>query len=216
MKTITIILFCILSIVNIDSHSQSNDTDFRKKFAFGVKLGVNRSNVYDSEGEEFRTDPKYGMMGGVFFAIPIGTYIGIQPEVLISQKGFKATGKLLGTTYDLTRTSNFIAVPLLLSLKPSEFITIVVGPQYSYLFSQKDEFKTGNITVEQMQEFENDSFRKNTISAIGGFDITMKHMVLSGRAGWDIQKNVGSSASMTPRYKNAWLQASVGYRFYSY
>lgn len=214
MKYLIYIIVCIVLITN-NAYSQSNETDFREKFVFGVKAGINKSNVYDSEGEEFRAEAKYGMMGGLFFAIPFSKYLGIQPEVLISQKGFKATGRLLGTTYEIARTSNFIAVPLLLAIKPSEFFTIVLGPQYSYLYSQKDVFKAGANTVEHTQVFERDDIRKNTISAVAGIDITMKHFVLGGRAGWDVQKNIGSSNSTTPRYKNAWLQASIGYRFYT-
>jgi hypothetical protein len=214
MKVFIAIIGCLVLLIN-KSYSQDNETDFRTKFSFGVKGGINKSNVYDTEGEIFRADAKYGMMGGVFFAIPFGTYLGIQPEVLLSQKGFKATGRLLGSDYEISRTTNFIAVPLLVAFKPSEFFTIVLGPQYSYLYSQKDVLKAGNNTVEHTQVFANDNIRKNILSAVVGLDITMKHFVLGGRAGWDLQRNIGSSNSTTPRYKNAWLQASIGYRFYT-
>jgi hypothetical protein len=48
----------------------------------------------------------------------------------------------------------------------------------------------------------------------GGFDITMKHIVLSARAGWDLQENHSDGTSSTPRYKNVWYQGTIGYRFY--
>ena len=82
------------------------------------------------------------MASGVFLAIPIGTYIGIQPEVLFSQKGFKATGSILGEEYKFTRTTNYIDIPIYLALKPSPFLTIVAGPQFSYLMSRKDYFES--------------------------------------------------------------------------
>ena len=67
--------------------------------------------------------------------------------------------------------------------------------------------------MEQETEFENDNLRKNTLCFKGGVDINLKNIVLSARAGWDILKNNGSEASTTPRYKNVWYQATIGYRF---
>ena len=62
----------------------------QNKVAFGMKAGANYSNVYDSKGEDFNADPKFGLAAGAFLSIPFGQYIGIQPEILFSQKGFKA------------------------------------------------------------------------------------------------------------------------------
>lgn len=146
-------------------------------------------------------------------SIPIGTYFGIQPELLFSQKGFQATGRILGSTYKFTRTTSYIDVPLLFLIKPSEFISLVVGPQYSYLIKQTDVFANASTSIDQETEFENDNVRKNTLCFTGGVDINMKHIVLSGRAGWDIQNNNGDGTSTTPRYKNVWYQATIGYRF---
>ncbi|MDP3557450.1 MAG: porin family protein [Bacteroidota bacterium] len=193
---------------------EDNETDFREELLFGLKAGANYSNVYDAQGEEFRANPKLGLAAGVFLAIPIGKYLGLQPELLYSQKGFQATGKILGNTYDFTRTTSYLDVPLLFAFKPSEFITLLAGPQYSYLLKQKDVFANATTSIAQEQEFVNDNVRKNTLCFLGGADITMKHLVLGVRAGWDLQNNNGDGTSTTPRYKNAWYQATIGYRLY--
>ncbi len=193
-----------------------NTTDFRHKLQFGLKAGANYSNVYDAQGEEFKADPKLGFAGGVFIAIPIGKYLGIQPEALISQKGFMATGRILGSEYKFTRTTTYLDLPLLFSFKPSEFITILAGPQYSYLLNQKDVFTNTSTSYLQETEFKNDNIRKNTLCFLGGVDITLKHIVLGARAGWDLQTNAGDGTSSTPRYKNVWYQATIGYRFYNH
>src|SRR5687767_6166259 len=184
------------------------------QLAFGLKVGTNYSNVYDSEGEEFDANPKFGLAAGAFLSIPIGKYLGIQPEVLFSQKGFTATGNMLGSPYSLTRTTNYIDVPLLVALRPVSSLTLLAGPQFSYLMKQKDVFSKPSITFQQEQEFENDNIRKNTLCFIGGLDINLEHVVVGARAGWDLSNNNGDGTSSTPRYKNAWLQATVGYRFY--
>jgi hypothetical protein len=192
---------------------QTTRQDTRSKFYLGLKGGVNYSNVYDTQGENFKTDPKFGFAGGVFLTIPIGKYIGLQPEIVFSQKGFKGTGTLLGSSYSLTRTTNYIDVPILVAIKPSPGITLMAGPHFSYLLKQTDEFETGGFTDEQVQEFKNDNIRKNTLGFTGGIDFNFNHVVLGTRIGWDIKNNNGDGTHTTPRYKNVWLQATLGFRF---
>ncbi len=193
--------------------AQTSETDFRDRLSVGVKAGVNLSNVYDSQGESFNADSKFGLAGGVFISIPIGTYIGFQPEVLFSQKGFQASGNILGLPYNITRTTDYIDVPLLFALKPSEFVTILLGPQYSYLLKEKTTFTSPIRNLDQETEFNNDNIRKNTLCFTGGLDINVKNIVIGARAGWDVQSNKGDGTSTTPRYKNMWYQATIGFRF---
>ena len=209
-----ILTVTLIGAINCNMSAQENTTDFRDKLTFGIKAGLNLSNVYDSKGEDFQSDPKFGLATGVSLAIPIGKYIGIQPEILISQKGFRATGKILGSTYEFTRTTTFIDVPLLFLFKPSEFISIVAGPQYSYQIKQKDVFKNASKSIEQEKEFVNENIRKNLLCLTGGVDINIKHIVLGARVGWDIQSNNGDGSSLTPRYKNVWYQGTIAYRLY--
>ena len=214
MKTIILIIAAVIFMTGYSS-AQETLTDFRDKLQFGLKIGGNYSNVYDAEGEEFRADGKFGMAAGAFVSIPIGIYMGLQPEILFSQKGFEATGSILGNTYEFTRTTNYIDVPLLFSLKPSSFLTLLAGPQYSYLLKQKDEFANATSSIDQEQEFENDNIRKNTLGFTGGIDINLNHLVVGARVGGDVLNNNGDGTSTTPRYKNVWFQATLGYRFYN-
>lgn len=192
--------------------AQDTDSNSRNDIQFGLKTGINYSNVYDEQGDEFKVDPKFGFVAGGFVAIPIGKFLGFQPELLFSQKGFKATGSLLGSNYDLTRTTNFIDVPLLLSVKLNRFLTLLAGPQYSYLLKQKDVFSNNILSLGQEQEFKNDNIRKNILCFTGGIDVNVNPLVVGARTGWDIQKNNGDGTSATPRYKNAWLQFTLGYK----
>jgi hypothetical protein len=194
--------------------AQENTNDFRDQFTFGLKAGANYSNVYSTNGDAFVADPKFGFAAGGFVAIPIGKLLGVQPELLFSQKGFQATGVILGSTYKFTRTTNYIDVPIFFSLKPCEFLTIMAGPQYSYLIKRTDVFGNASTSIEQQTVFENDNIRKNTLCFVGGGDINLKHVVFGARVGWDLMNNNGDGTSGTPSYKNVWYQATIGYRFY--
>ena len=148
MKKISLLTLMLASLTSIGvAQDGSSETDNREKFQFGLKAGLNYSNVYDEKGDEFNANAKFGLAAGAYMNIPMGKYLGIHPGVLVSQKGFQATGMILGSRYDFTRTTTYIDVPLLFALKPSEFFTLVAGPQYSYLIHQRDVFANATTTI---------------------------------------------------------------------
>ncbi|MDZ7646171.1 MAG: porin family protein [Cytophagales bacterium] len=213
MKKRIFILFLSVAAMTTICNAQESNEDLRSKFTSGLKVGFNLSNVYDSEGQGFQTDAKIGFAGGVFLSIPLSTIVGIQPEILFSQKGFQGSGTLLGSPYSFMRTTNYLDVPLLFALKPSQKITFLLGPQFSFLLNQKDNYDIGDISVQQILEFEKDNIRRNTLCFLGGIDFNFDHLTVGTRVGWDLQNNNGDGTSQTPRYKNTWLQATLGYRF---
>lgn len=212
MKKLKLIIVALTCIVYMSS-AQETMLDKRNALAVGLKVGTNYSNVYDSQGDKFAADSKFGFVAGGFLNIPLGTFVGLHPEVLFSEKGFHATGGALGLTYDFTRTTRYIDVPLLLELKPSAFISILGGPHYSYLLNQDDVFSSSITSVERQKDFTNDNIRKNIFGITTGIDINISSFVMSVRASWDLQNNNPDGTSTTPRYRNAWLQGTVGYKF---
>lgn len=206
------IYFTLVASVITVSTIQAQSDDRRENVEFGAKVGINASNVWDEKGQDFQADTKAGFAGGIFLGIPIGKFLGIQPEVLISQKGFKGSGTLLGFPYSFSRTTTYLDIPLQVQLKPSEFLTFVAGPQFSYLLNQKDNFTFGSNSVDQEQQFSNDNVRKNILGFVVGVDFIFKSVVLSGRGGVDFQTNNGNGTSTTPNYKNQWLQVTLGFK----
>lgn len=206
------IILTIASIVFMAGSikGQDNSNDMRDKLQFGIKAGANFSNVYDTKDQAFNANFKVGFAAGAFISIPIGSLIGIQPEMMFSQKGYKATGTLLIADYEFTHKVNYIDVPLLFSFKPSPFVTLLAGPQYSFLIKQKDVFKSGGLTINEEQDFKND---RSVLCFLGGFDVNVNQFVFGARAGWDIQNNNGDGTSTSPRYKNMWYQATLGFKF---
>lgn len=212
MKKILLLSTLVLSMVNYTQ--AQGETDNRETFQAGLRIGASYSNVYDTKGQEFDADAKLGFSGGLFVMFPLGKYFGIQPELMINQKGYKATGSLLFSSYEMKRTTTFIDIPLLFAVKPSEFITVLAGPQISFLVKQNDKFTSSAVSFEQEQQFEQDNARKNIFGLVLGADINLQHFVIGGRVGWDMQTNHGDGSSSTPRYKNISGQLSVGYKIY--
>jgi hypothetical protein len=206
------LLGAILSLTIGTISAQDKAADKRDQLVFGIKAGMNVSNVWDEQGADFVADPKLGAAGGVFLAVPIGKYFGVQPEVLFSQKGFKGGGSLLGFPYSFTRTTSYIDVPILVQFKPIEYFTLLAGPQFSYLLKEKNVYTFGSNSSEQEQAFSNEDVRNNILGFVVGADVTVNAFVVSARAGWDFQNNNKNGVSTTPRYKNQFLQLTIGFR----
>jgi hypothetical protein len=208
------IILTIAAVTSLAFHSiaQDNASPEYDRVRIGVKAGVNYSNVYDSQGAAFVANPKFGLAAGGFLSVPVIPFVGLQLEVMYSQKGFQATGDVLGSTYNFTRTTDYIDVPLFITLKPVRILTIMAGPQFSYLTRQTDAFATATTSIAQEQQFENDNLRKNLMSFVAGVDINLGHLILGGRVGWDLQNNSPDGSSTTPRYKNTWYQFTMGVR----
>ncbi len=218
--TITTLLTALLitSSVGIVSAQYQSDTrypdlDRRNDFTFGVKVGANLSRMWDAESNDFIADPKVGYAAGVFATIPITTFLGVQPEVMWSQRGFIGRGSSVLGDYRLSRTHNYLDIPIMIAFKPSPVVSILVGPQYSYLLSTNDEYTSGNTTFEDQNDFDNNNVLKNTLALTGGADFSLDPLVVGLRAGWDIRKNDGDGTTTSIRYKNMWYQLSVGFQF---
>lgn len=205
-------IFISLFLIVASKPVQAQMDDNRELLSFGLKAGLNMSNVWDSKGQDFVADPKYGLAGGAFVSLPVGKYLGIQPELMISQKGFQGSGSLLGVGYSYTRTTTFVEVPLLVQFKPIQYFSILAGPQFSYLLKEKNVYTFGSNSTEQEQAFKNEDPRNNIMGFIIGADINIDMLVISARASWDFQTNNKNSVSTTPRYKNQLLQLTVGFR----
>ena len=206
----TVLLFALL--VATFGFSQVSIIDTRDELKLGFKAGVNFSNVYDEEGQDFVAQGKTGFAAGAFVAIPIGKFFGVQPEVMYSQKGFKAVGKVLGFDYNYTRTTTFVDIPLLLQIKPIPMLSFVAGPQFSYLLETKNEFNGSSSTTTE-QSINSDNYKKNIFGFVVGADVNIDHFSLSARAGWDISKSDVDGNSSAPRYKNQVIQLTAGYTF---
>lgn len=206
MKKIIIPIILMCSVISLKAQ---NDRD---AVTFGLKAGVNIANVYDEQGQDFEADAKLGFAGGAFLGLPLGSVLGIQPEILFSQKGFRGSGSFLGSSYEFKRTTSYLDIPIQLQIKPTDVVTIVAGPQYSYLLKKEDEFDSGTFGGSQQEEFNNENFRKNIAGFVGGIDIYSGNLLFSARLGFDLVKNNGDGSSETPRYKNQWYQFTLGFK----
>lgn len=97
-------------------------------------------------------------------------------------------------------------------MNPIQYLSILAGPQFSYLLKEKNVYTFGSNSAEQEQQFNNEDPRNNILGFVVGLDLNVDMLVISARAAWDFQTNNKNSVSTTPRYKNQLLQLTVGFR----
>ena len=201
-------LFSTQSIIAQDqtTNNAPYKMDAREELKVGIKAGMNYSNVYSESGDDFVADGKAGFAGGVFVSIPLNQLIGIQPELMYTQKGFK--GDVLGIDYKAT--FNYLDLPVHLQIKPTENISILAGPQFSYLLSSK--YELGSLSAVNEKDLEDDNNRA-TVGISAGVDFTLQNFLISARGSWDLSKMNKDNSTSDINYKNQVLQVTLGYRF---
>ena len=210
MKKLLLTMLTMFPLM-IQGSAQTAKSDLRNNIIVGIKGGANYSWVYDRYG--FNAEGRSGIVAGYFFSLPITTNFGIQPELLFAQKNFRATGRLIGDSYDFTRIVSYIEAPVMFAFKPHKMFTILAGPQYSFLIQQVDNFPNGNNNIQQQKMLDNAKVRKQVLGFVAGTDVTINQCVIGLRVGLDIQNNSVEKSVTIPLYKNAWLQGTAGFRF---
>ncbi|HXB45696.1 MAG TPA: porin family protein [Puia sp.] len=207
----SIVLFLSLAVcAQEDNQSHSDDPMVR----FGFKGGLSIATIIKTNDNNFSSAPLFGFNGGAVLQLPIGHVIAIQPELLFSQKGYRATGSSLTGDYDYRRYLNFLDIPILLRINASKDFGIVIGPQYSYLLSTHTTFRSGDNTYQQTVDNENDNITKNIFGGVIGADINVnRNMFIYGRYTIDFKNNNGDGTSSTPPYKNQVFQFGLGVLF---
>ena len=112
-KTIIIVLAIVLSPVAI--HAQAG-------LGLGIKGGVNFAN---QAVKDISTSSITNFHVGAYLNINFSEKFGITPEVLFSATGSKWE--------DVEVNTNYIAIPIMLRIKPISFISLEAGPQFSFL-----------------------------------------------------------------------------------
>ena len=159
---------------------------------FGVKGGLNLSNLTNSDGSKSQV----AFNIGGFAEIKLNEKFAIQPELLYSGQGAKYQ--------DVGNFSmNYINVPVMAKYFITEVFDIEAGPQVGFLMSAKAD---GN----DVKEFVKSTDFGANFGA--GYDVT-KNIGLNlryclGLSGVDKEISAGDKSS-----KNSVIQLSVGYKF---
>ncbi|MBP2619176.1 porin family protein [Chryseobacterium jejuense] len=168
---------------------------------FGIKAGGN--SAYFSEQKFGMNSQKLGFHAGAFVNIPISKQFSFQPEVLYNQMGARdvaySTETTTGATTVKTKgeskvTMNYISVPLMVQMRPTDKFYIEAGPEFSYFINGKTKGEatvastTGGVTTTTSSS-QSDDLNKDAINRF--------NFGLGLGLGYDITNNIGISARYT-------------------
>ncbi len=146
---------------------------FAEGMMFGIKGGLNMSNLTGDDATIEDTDPsmKMGFGGGIFFNYAFTELFAIQVEGLYMQKGATYEWSEGEESGSVDAKIDYIAVPLLLKvtiptegkIKPAIF----AGPTFGFLMSAKVEGEGGSEDIK-------DNTESMDIGILGGAEIGYK------------------------------------------
>ena len=99
-----------------------------------MKAGASLTN-YTGKGAD-GAEYKFGFNGGFVANLAVNDAFSIQPEVLYSMKGAKASGNIFGTNLTYKETLHYIDVPVLAHINAGGLF-FEVGPQIGFLVAAK-------------------------------------------------------------------------------
>jgi len=144
------------------------------QFRLGAKAGANLVKV---NGESFKDQFRYGYHLGGFAEIGVTKKLSIQPEVLFNQysttldSNFKSVYQNVINSNQSHVKLNYLSIPILLNYKLIGPIYLQAGPAFSILMDQSKNFLQNG----------GDAFKKGDFSMIGGAQVRIAKLYLSGR-----------------------------------
>lgn len=173
-------------------------------FHLGVKGGVNLTKV---DGKSFKQEFKHGYNLGAFAEINFNDKWGLQPELLWNQSVAQTSddfSDIYSEGIDELKdvTLNYVSIPLLLSFKPSKFITLQAGPQFGILLDKEQNlFENGR-----------QAFKSGDFSLLGGVQLNFAGAKVGGRYVVGLA-NI-NDIDNKDQWKNQGFQLYVGFRLF--
>lgn len=169
----------------------------------GIKGGANITKV---EGRSFKDEFKYGYHLGGFAEIGLGGKLRLQPEVLFNQYQTRVDSSFKNVYQNALNFSdnrdiklNYLSIPLLLSYKLGNVLSLQAGPQFGILLD-------GDKSLVQNGK---EAFSKGEFSMTGGAQIHISKLRLGGR--YIVGLNNLNDIDDQSKWKTQGFQLSLGF-----
>ena len=165
-------------------------------FRLGIKAGLNYANQTGSQitidNTNYSTSAITSYHAGLIAEIKLVDSFSIQPELLYSTQG--ATYK--NAVEKFKNELGYLSIPVLAKINLNKVISIELGPQASFLLSERE-----NFNIKEPSNFD--------FAVVGGLGLNItSHLFIQGRYGLGL-----TDASKDAQVKNSVVQVSAGLKF---
>jgi hypothetical protein len=167
--------FVIISFVLLTTATASS---YAQKLHLGVTAGA---NLYKITGRSFDQKTQTGFSAGAYGEYSFNRLLGVQGELIWSQLRGKTDGDFnqiygqYGAVSNADVYLNYISLPLMVAFKPTPELSILIGPQYSYLINQTSGLLQGG-------GYQNkDAFKKGEASLVFGGQLNLGKIKIDAR-----------------------------------
>ncbi|MGB3852646.1 MAG: porin family protein [Tunicatimonas sp.] len=212
LKLPVYLFLALFMAVPLLTQAQSGDS------RFGVKGGVNLSNF--NRGDVGTQNMRIGFNLGLFTELAVGENFSIQPELLLSTKGNRATygtnggvADIVGVDGEVKTNLTYIDIPVLAKVTVGEVLNIHVGPYASYLIGAN--VSTDGNLGDGVQELDRDNFKTWDYGLAAGLGADIDVVTIGARYNLGLVNVADSDASdlVLDNSKNSVLQFYVAVGF---
>ena len=206
-------LLAAIALIGLSNTTQAQ-TDSSTKTQFGIKGGVNFSNIYNEDVDDNNMLTSFN--AGVYATFPLSDFIAIQPEVLYSVKGAQLTYDNAFATGEAKFKLNYIEVPVLAKFNVTKNLNIHAGPYFAYLVDAQVKNETEGGSFDFEENFNNDDFNKFDAGISAGLGLEFDSLGFGARYNFGMTKigketNIGGT-TYSPDGKNSSLSVYATFR----
>lgn len=183
-----------------------------KEVKFGIKGGVNMSNLYTKNVNN--ENALLGFNLGLFAKAPINRLLAVQPEIYYTTKGAKNTYNNVFANGTVKYTFNYIEVPILGILNITNNFTLQAGPYVGFLVSGKVRNESNVTLFDFEKDITTDNYNKIDAGLIGGLGMDVGNISVALRYNYGLtnvgkEKSYGSNTYTFPDGKNSVLSLNI-------
>lgn len=184
-KFITSLSMLCISLCALHTNAQVTGEDLHARF--GIKGGVNFSNLYTKDGDE-NSEMLTGFNAGLFAKIPVSRHFAIQPELYYSTKGAKINYNSFVTKGSTEFNLNYLELPILAVVNVTDNFNIHVGPYVSYLIGGKAVNDANFNLIDFRRNINNEDYNKLDAGIAVGLGFDIGHVGIGARYNYGLTK----------------------------
>lgn len=215
IKSISVLsLFMFALVWRADAQEQQTTAESGLNSKFGIKGGLNLTNLYIDDASD--ENMKAGFNAGIFWKLPVTRGLSIQPELLYSQKGTKATyNNFIQGDGEYRFNLNYVELPLLAVINLGKNFNIHAGPYVGYLISADVKDVDNNGSINGAIDLNEDNFERWDLGLAAGLGLDIENFTIGARYNYGLSEigKSGLAGQLTNNSKNAGISVYVGLAF---